>query len=135
MKLEVFSFGRKYGVPEADLIWDVRCLENPFWVPELRGKSGLDEAVREYILGRSADYLGKLKELLQLHLKLAEARNCENLRLAIGCTGGRHRSVCVSELLAEYFREQGSEVELSHRDIDRGLERGGQDVLFRECKK
>ena len=119
MKLEIFSFGRKYGVPDADMVLDVRCLENPFWVPELRGKNGLQKEVQEYILERSGDYLEKLKELLCLHLKLAEAKNCENLRFAVGCTGGRHRSVCVSKLLADYFTEQGYEVELSHRDIDR----------------
>lgn len=120
MKLELFSFGRKYGLPEADLILDVRCLENPFWVPELREKNGLDREVQAYILEHSKEYLGKLTELLTLHARLAEGRNCERLRIAVGCTGGRHRSVCVAELLEEHFRKQGYEIRLTHRDIHRG---------------
>lgn len=120
MKLEISSFGRKYGQPEADMILDVRCLENPFWVPELREHNGLESVVQEYILARSGDYLDKLKEFLSLQLQLARKRDCEALRIAVGCTGGRHRSVCVAKLLADYFEDRGYEVVLSHRDIHRG---------------
>ena len=119
MKIELCSFGRKYGMPEADMVLDVRCLENPFWVPELKEKNGLDNEVRAYILDHSQDYLEKLTKLLQLHGQLARDRNCACLRIAVGCTGGRHRSVCVAQLLAEALREE-FEVTLTHRDIDRG---------------
>ena len=120
MKLEIASFGRKYGQHEADIILDVRCLENPFWVPELREHNGLEPAVRDYILARSEAYLERLKEFLSLQMQLAESRNCETLRIAVGCTGGRHRSVCVAKLLADYFEARGHEIVLSHRDIERG---------------
>ena len=120
MKIELLSFGRKYGQPEADIILDVRCLENPFWVPELREKNGLEDAVRDYILAHSETYLEKLREFLSLQVQLAENRNCEALHIAVGCTGGRHRSVCVARLLADYFESRGHEVFLGHRDIDRG---------------
>ena len=119
MKLEISSFGRKYGQPEADLILDVRCLENPFWVPELREHNGLEREVQEYILARSGDYLGKLKDFLSLQLQLAEKRECELFCIAVGCTGGRHRSVCVAKLLSDYFETRGYDIVLSHRDIDR----------------
>lgn len=102
------------------MIFDVRCLENPFWVPELRDKNGLELPVREYILQHSESYIEKLTDFLSLQLRLAEGRNCEKLSIAVGCTGGRHRSVCVATLLSEHFTAQGHEVALSHRDIDRG---------------
>lgn len=119
MKIELCSFGHKYGSPEADMVLDVRCLENPFWVPELKEKNGLEEDVRAYILEHSKEYLEKLTQLLCLHAKLAAGKDCACLRIAVGCTGGRHRSVCVAQLLAEAL-EHDFEVTLTHRDIARG---------------
>ena len=105
MQIEITSFGHKYGEIEADIVLDMRCLENPYWVPGLRELSGLDAPVREYILQEKDS---------------AEKRGCERLRIAFGCTGGRHRSVTAAVLLAEHLREEGHTVSLHHRDIERG---------------
>ena len=120
MKIEIRSFGRKYGPIEADIILDARCMENPFWVESLRHLSGRDEAVREFILsnGESRTYLEKLGELMKLHVKMAEERGKTRLSIAVGCTGGRHRSVMMAEYLAKILGET-NEVELSHRDIEK----------------
>ena len=119
MKIEITSFGRKYGVPEADVILDVRCLENPFWVPELKEKCGRDAEVQNYILSfpQCREYIERLTELLHLHAELAQRRGLDCLRIAIGCTGGRHRSVTVAELLARRFRGEAYEMTLIHRDL------------------
>jgi len=119
MRIEITSFGHNYGVPEADVILDARCLENPFWVPELREKCGLDAEVQAYILGFSAcrDYIERLTELLSLQAKMANRRGLDCLHIAVGCTGGRHRSVTVAELLARRFREENYETVCIHRDL------------------
>ena len=117
MKLRISSFGRKHGPITADLILDVRCLENPFWVPELKALTGLDLPVQEYILAHSGDYMDKLLALLKLHLSLAGERGFEELHIAFGCTGGRHRSVCTAELMAKALADLGYSVELCHRDL------------------
>lgn len=120
MKIFLQSFGRKYGVPEADIVLDVRCLDNPFWVSELKPLSGLDEPVKSYIFSNreSLDYARKAADLLKAQARLAQQRNCEVLHIAIGCTGGRHRSVAVTEFLARKLNEY--EIEVEHRDIGRG---------------
>ena len=101
---------------------DMRCLENPYWVPALRELSGLDVPVREYILRDkdSAAYLQTVLTLLAMQAKLAVRRGCERLRIAVGCTGGRHRSVTAAVLLAEHLRKEGYTANLHHRDIERG---------------
>ena len=121
MKIEITSFGHNYGVPEADVTLDVRCLENPFWVPELRDKCGLDSEVQDYILGfpECREYIERLTELMSLQAKMAKRRGLECLRIAVGCTGGRHRSVTVAELLARRFRDEHYETKLTHRDLQR----------------
>lgn len=120
MKIFLQSFGRKYGVPEADIVLDVRCLDNPFWVSELKPLSGLDEPVKSYIFSNreSLDYARKLSELLKTQAYLAQKRGCETLCVAIGCTGGRHRSVAVTEFLSRELCEY--EIQVEHRDIGRG---------------
>lgn len=122
MRVEITSFGHNYGVPEADVILDVRCLENPFWVPELKEKCGLDAEVQNYILGfpECKEYIERLTELLCLQARMAKRRSLSCLRIAVGCTGGRHRSVTVAELLARRFREENYETVLNHRDIRLG---------------
>jgi len=120
MKIILTSFGRKYGQIEADIVLDVRCLENPFWVSELKEKSGLDAEVRDYIFNnpKSAEYLRTLSQLMRLQAQLACERSCQELRIAVGCTGGRHRSVAVAEFLAKELSEY--EVEVIHTDIGKG---------------
>ena len=122
MLIEITSFGHKYGQPEADVMLDMRCLENPYWVPGLREQSGLDGPVREYILQdkNCAAYLQTLLSLMTMQAEMAEKRGCERLRIAVGCTGGRHRSVTAAVLLASRLREEGHTVSLHHRDIERG---------------
>lgn len=122
MQIEITSFGHKYGEITADIVLDMRCLENPYWVPALRELSGLDAPVREYILRdeNSAAYLRTLLSLMTIQADMAEKRGCERLRIAVGCTGGRHRSVTAAVLLAQRLREAGHTVSLRHRDIERG---------------
>lgn len=118
MILRITTFGWKHGEPpEADEIIDVRCLINPFWEPSLRSKTGQTPEVQAYILSRNGEIVDKLTEFLALQAELLEKKR--RLRLAIGCTGGRHRSVCVGEVLAERLTQRGIRVELTHRDIDK----------------
>ena len=120
MIIKILSFGRKYGPVEADIILDARCMENPYWVENLRHLSGKDEAVRKFILSNeeSRNYLEKLGELMKLHARMAEKRGRAQLTIAAGCTGGRHRSVMMAEYLADTLKES-YEVELIHRDIEK----------------
>ena len=122
MQIDITSFGHKYGEIEADIVLDMRCLENPYWVPGLRELSGLDAPVREYILQdkNCAAYLQTLLSLMTMQAEMAEKRGCERLRIAVGCTGGRHRSVTAAVLLAEHLRKEGYTANLHHRDIERG---------------
>ena len=122
MQIDITSFGHKYGEIEADIVLDMRCLENPYWVPALRELSGLDGPVREYILQdkNCATYLQTLLSLMTMQAEMAEKRGCERLRIAVGCTGGRHRSVTAAVLLAEHLRKEGYTANLHHRDIERG---------------
>lgn len=118
MKIEILSFGHKYGSIQADLVFDLRCLRNPYWDPALRPLCGLDAPVRDHILADpdSAAYLRLMGELVCLQVRLAEARGCECLRIAVGCTGGRHRSVAGAAYLAQLL--EGNCV-LTHRDLSR----------------
>jgi len=102
-------------------MFDVRCLENPFWVPELRELTGLDEAVRAYIFNNPASvgFTRQILELLLTQAELAEGRSREVLNVAIGCTGGQHRSVAVAEFLAAALQEHGHRVELCHRELEK----------------
>ena len=116
------SFGRKYGIPEADSVFDVRCLDNPFWVPELKNMNGLDAPVRDYIFRdeSSRRFAERLLELLKLQALLAEKHGCRELSVAVGCTGGRHRSVAVAEYLARELAACGTAAAVTHRDIEKG---------------
>ena len=114
------SFGYKYGIPpEADIVVDVRCLPNPFYVNELKLLTGLDEAVRDYILQSpiTEEYLKKLFDYLDFTLPLYRRDNKSELVIGVGCTGGKHRSVTVARLLNTHFLENGQKSALHHRDI------------------
>jgi UPF0042 nucleotide-binding protein len=120
--VSVVSFGFKFGAPrDADLVLDVRFLPNPHWVDELRPLPGTAEAVREYVEGQEeyGAFMKRLEELLDVVVPGYVDEGKSYLTVAIGCTGGRHRSVVVAEDLADYFRERGHRVSVSHRDVDR----------------
>ena len=120
MSVRFISFGYKYGVPEeADLMLDVRCLPNPFYVDELRHRTGLDADVRNYVFDSdsTAKVMSKVKSLLDTLLPLYREEGKTQLVVGIGCTGGRHRSVAVAEDLNSYINSLGYRSRVVHRDI------------------
>lgn len=126
LPVTVMSFGYKYGIPlESDLVVDVRFLPNPYYDPELRGLTGMDEAVRSYVLDNDTarsfltQFTGLLSWLLPLYTKEGKA----SLTLAVGCTGGRHRSVAVAGAVTDALIRQGVNARSLHRDCGRGTER------------
>ena len=127
MLVQVTSFGYKYGVPQgADLVFDVRFMENPFYIPALKPLSGSDEAVRRFVLEHPAtkDFLGHVVPFLRSVMPRYEEEKKARLGIAFGCTGGRHRSVAIAD---EVARAVGSfwpgEIGVDHRDRDRSDER------------
>ncbi|WP_456385183.1 RapZ C-terminal domain-containing protein [Desulfolithobacter sp.] len=121
LRVILFSFGFKHGRPEADLVWDVRFLPNPYWVPALKEYSGLEQEVAQYVLDNEAgqEFLRLVEPLVQFTLSHHHLARRETIRLAIGCTGGRHRSVAVAEFLGRALDGPEFCVEVFHRDIDK----------------
>lgn len=121
MNIFLFSFGFKHGHPQADLVWDVRFLPNPYWVAELKDHSGLEAEVARYVLDNptAARFLALLEPLLDFLLAEYSCRGRESLSLAVGCTGGRHRSVALVEHLAVLLAARGPAPRVLHRDIDK----------------
>ncbi len=122
MSVSVTSFGFKYGIPiEADLVFDVRCLPNPFYIDELREQTGLDKPVYDFVFGyrQSKDFLKRLEDLLAFALPLYVEEGKTALVIAIGCTGGRHRSVAVTRAVADFIRQRGYPAAENHRDMTR----------------
>jgi RNase adapter protein RapZ len=122
LHLSVVSFGYKHGVPvDVDLVFDVRFLPNPHWIEELRPLSGTDPAVRDFVLAvpETGEYLAELERLFRLTLPAYRREGKSYLSIAIGCTGGRHRSVAVAEALAGTLASLGYEPTVRHRDRDR----------------
>nr|MCW2727139.1 RNase adapter RapZ [Aeromicrobium sp.] len=122
LRASVMSFGFKYGIPiDADMVADLRFLPNPFWVDELRPLSGLDLPVSEYVLGqpRAEEFLEQYEKLVALLTGGYLNEDKHFLTIAIGCTGGRHRSVAMSEAFAERLRAQGVRTMVVHRDLGR----------------
>ena len=114
------SFGFKYGIPmEADLIFDVRCLPNPFYIPELKPLTGLDEAVVDYVMSFdvSGQFMKKLADFIDFTLPLYKQEGKSEVVIGIGCTGGKHRSVTVARLLNTHLVEQNQKSATHHRDI------------------
>lgn len=122
-RVTVLSFGYKYGLPmDADLVMDVRFLPNPFWIPELRDHTGLDSEVRNYVLSQEGaeEFLDRYHQLLRLIGAGYKREGKRYLTLAVGCTGGKHRSVAISEELARLLsNEDGMAVKVIHRDLGR----------------
>lgn len=122
MNVFLSSFGYKFGIPhDTDLILDVRFLPNPYFVNELRENSGLDENVRDYVLSNddTRAFLDRLLALLEFTLPLYEREGKSSLTLALGCTGGRHRSVALVEELRQRLGEDKFRIQVKHRDIDK----------------
>ncbi|HAL11453.1 MAG TPA: RNase adaptor protein RapZ, partial [Ruminococcaceae bacterium] len=122
MLISCISFGFRNGLPQdADLVFDVRCLPNPYYVPELKEHDGTEQPVCDYVMNapESHEMLQKLEELLAFSIPLYQREGKSQLVVAVGCTGGRHRSVAMACQLAAYLRHLGYRVELSHRDKDR----------------
>lgn len=122
MTVEVISFGYKHGLPmDADLVFDVRFLPNPHYIDTLRPKTGLDQDVRDFVFSyrETKDYVGKLEELLAFSLPLHMEEGKTNLTIAVGCTGGRHRSVAIARELYDFISRLGFSTAISHRDLER----------------
>lgn len=122
LSVNVLSFGFKHGIPiEADLVFDVRFMPNPYYVAELKEKTGLDAHVRDFVLGfqQTRSFLEKLQEMLTFLLPLYAEEGKTMLVIAIGCTGGHHRSVAVAHEVADYIMKAGYPVTENHRDISR----------------
>lgn len=120
--VKVSSFGFKYGIPpESDCVFDVRCLPNPFYQAELKDLCGLDAPVSDYVFGfdNSRELLGKLTDLLRFLLPRYEQEGRHQLNIAIGCTGGRHRSVAMAQALGDALAAEGFPVTVTHRDMER----------------
>ena len=123
IKINIMSFGYKYGMAEdANFVQDVRFLPNPYYDEDLKEKSGLDLSVREYVkqTPEAREYILKLKTFLELYVLQSLMAQRESITVAIGCTGGRHRSVTVAIELFDYLVSKGYNTEISHRDIKKG---------------
>ena len=121
-RFQVMSFGFKNGVPvDADMVFDVRFLPNPYWVPSLRPQTGLSSAVSEYVLSQpgASEFLDQLEGLMATVAPGYEREGKRQATLAIGCTGGKHRSTAMSEAFAERLRARGIQVSVLHRDLGR----------------
>lgn len=123
MTIQLISFGFKFGIPlEADLVFDTRFIQNPYYVPELREHSGLTEQVRTFVLAQpgAEEYLDLIERLLEFSIPAFAAEGKSRLTIAIGCTGGRHRSIVAVEELARRLRDKGiGPVEVLHRELER----------------
>lgn len=122
MQIDITSFGFKYGpMREADLVFDVRCLPNPYYVDELRPKTGLCTEVSGYVMKfeQSVELKKKLEELMEFLIPLYKKEGKSQLIIAFGCTGGKHRSVTFAENMMKYLSEKHHKVRVSHRDINK----------------
>ncbi len=122
MMLHLSSFGFKNGLPaDADLVFDVRFLPNPFYVPELKERTGLETAVRDYVMDfeQSREFLRKLTDLLEYLIPFYQKEGKTQLVVGIGCTGGQHRSVTMVEELTKVLKQNGHHVMPSHRELER----------------
>jgi UPF0042 nucleotide-binding protein len=122
LRIAVVSFGYSHGLPrDADLVFDCRFLPNPHWIPELRPHTGLDVDVRDYVLGQPAarDFLKKMDDLLGLLLPAYVEEGKAYLTIAVGCTGGRHRSVAIANALHDMIEARGYDSNISHRDVQK----------------
>lgn len=124
IEINITAFGFKYGVPlDSDLVFDVRCFPNPFYIDELKQKTGLDAEVREYVMSfkQSQDFLSKLEDMLIFLLPLYVEEGKSTLSISIGCTGGKHRSITLAKLLGQFLTKHNYNVNMIYRDIEKGV--------------
>ncbi|QAT49287.1 RNase adapter RapZ [Caproiciproducens sp. NJN-50] len=122
LMIHCISFGFKYGVPaEADLVFDVRCLPNPYYVEELKNLTGLDEPVRSYVMkwDQTKGFVRRFLDLIDYMIPLYCGEGKSQLVIAVGCTGGHHRSVTLTELLYNHLLQQNLRTSVNHRDIQK----------------
>ena len=120
LKILCKSFGFKYGADgDADLVFDVRCLPNPYYIDDLKLKTGLDAPVNEYVMSfpESEEFARKIKDFLDFSVPLYLKEGKSQLVIAFGCTGGKHRSVTFAELISRHLKDKGYDVSTLHRDI------------------
>ena len=123
LAVNILSFGFKHGIPiEADLVFDVRFMPNPYYVPELRYQTGMNDDVYNYVFSfpQTKEFLSKLEQMLAFLLPLYQEEGKAVLVVAVGCTGGRHRSVSIARAVTEYLNKLGYAAYEHHRDITRG---------------
>ena len=121
LRIEVMSFGFKRGLPrQADLVFDVRFLPNPFYIPGLGRHTGLDADVREFVMEHDVtrEFMRKVTEMLDFLIPHYQEEGKHRLVIAIGCTGGAHRSVAMTEAVGGYLRDKKYQVDVNHRDLD-----------------
>ncbi|MGH2752813.1 MAG: RNase adapter RapZ, partial [Actinomycetota bacterium] len=122
MKTTIMSFGYKYGLPlDADMVLDVRFLPNPHWIDELRPFTGLDQEIRNFVLNQDATgtFMERVKDLLAVLLPGYQEEGRHYLTIAVGCTGGRHRSVVLADDIGAFMNEKGFQAKVIHRDVER----------------
>jgi len=120
LRINILSFGFKYGIPhDADLVMDVRFLENPYFIPELNHLDGEDKEIKDFVLENEETqrFLKKYLNLLDYLIPLYEKEGKAYLTIAAGCTGGRHRSVVITKSIFEHIKSQGKHIEITHRDM------------------
>lgn len=131
LSITVLSFGFKYGIPvDSDLVFDVRFIPNPFYIPELKAFSGSDEPVKKYVLEQkeTEGFLEKLMDMLRFLIPNYTQEGKRQLIVSIGCTGGRHRSVAIANELYELLSKEGYKTGIEHRDISEDVNRGAKKL-------
>ncbi|QGU96210.1 RNase adapter RapZ [Clostridium bovifaecis] len=126
--INVLSFGFKYGIPvDADLVFDVRFLPNPFYIPELKEFSGNNKEIKDYVLGfkETKEFISKLEDMLEFLIPNYVKEGKRQLVVGIGCTGGRHRSVAITNTIYEKLKSNGHKVSKEHRDINEDVKKAG----------
>lgn len=122
LNIVVMSFGFKYGIPlDADYVFDVRFLPNPHWEPSLRPMTGLDEPVKNFLAKYNEvnEFIYLTRNYMETWLPMLEQNNRSYLTIAIGCTGGKHRSVYIAQQLGEYFQSRGKKVKIVHKSLNK----------------
>lgn len=121
MQVTLFSFGYKYGLPDADTVWDIRFFPNPYYLPELKNKTGLETEVAAYVLRNATadNFFAFFEPFLLSFLRSHAESGRESIRLAVGCTGGKHRSVAVVEHIKGILCDHAIVPQVFHRDMER----------------